>query len=1481
MNKKISLGIIAIILLAGTIYALNGPSFIDTEDAEFGNGTLYYTSISGSGADANVTLNFTTINTFKVYDASGNFTSKIFDTNLTNSTFDRIKWSRALPNSTDVAGYAMDTGANDIGIFYKNGTIGADTSQADLATNIDFTGGLIAYTLPAGLSRSDIVGFAWDDDGSGNIFAFFRNGSVASTGAVASLTSDVSFTSTDSYSIPSGLNASSIIGFAVNTGAAEAAVFFRNKSYVQASSEQPPFAFNSFYAYTIPSDFDINNAIGITYDNGASDIAISFRNGSLVSDTSQSSLSADISFNTLIAGTYTTRLNLTVSTNITLQTRVSNNSISFTPWSNLYNNPDGSESIQDNVGRYIQYKAILKTPDKYTAPYLLNVAVNYTFYDLAEPNITLSSPINYFNATYSNINFSFAVTDNVDTELNCSVYIGSTLNLTNSSTLNGTTAFFRIGSLSENSYAWNVTCMDYAGNINASETRNLTVDFTSPIIKVMNFTPNDTDSVDPNVRLNFTINVTDNNSATNNVVGVKAVIFQYRQSGAGAFANITAALDPTDNLYYANFTPNIADTWFYRVYSEDYLRNNDTTETRSISVQSDKTWKILPSAFNNLGCIFSTKCTAGNLTINNTGEFTLNFGLSSNFGDTSFNETEPFDLSAGEYKVIEINLTAGVTASESNVVITIGPTASDAYPGSQTTGFAFTSSAGGPVFDINIISPPTEVNKSYPGEFYLNVSLKNIGNETAGFTWINWTLPANWLNISRTNLTINFSSISVQEIVYHNITVNVTSSASTGTQRVNVTAASNDSASDSAAASIVVTETSTTTTVTTISDSGGGGGGSSGGGGGGGGGGIIKVPVKPEVIEISKIVDLVSGKDNSFKIDVKNTFEGSVMENLKLQVEGFPKQYISIEPKLIPRLYFGEEASFTVSLSAPSYKESEEHTLKATVTGMVVKTSQLESATATSQTPFVLKNFISLFVHKVSREEVDEKLKEAETLIEEMKMSSFPVNKAMKLLEDANQALGERKYNVAADISSQIKSIRDNAILSHSNIEGLKKRVEDAESNGLRAEETKKLINLALAAFEREDFATALKRANDAKLSLILETEGKINPINFMIEYWRQILAGLAALLGVMNLTKKKLILILIARKVDDLEKEQETINGLMAETQRNYFDHKKISGAEYHQSMYNYEKRISDIWQEISRLKSKRKKIIEISNEIRNMEKERQNVKSMIRDIQESYYNKKSVPRSVYMKREKECQIRETEIEKAIAVLETKLAKREKMHSMVAKESTEKNGMKNKNEEIKNMAKKEKNFPVQKIMMLLKKVFGKGHEENKNLPAIDNRRSIMPLNGERLGHIKNEIIGAQNENGIEHHKKIRDGLLESLNIPKTGNAHEEMENPALSEKLNVPIEKSSNKKISGRKQKHADILASIKSRFGLEKIKSEKAPIENYHENKNMAYSRDLSKDRGILEKHGFIVTPRAISKTVAHKDNILRHLKEVHKNG
>ena len=187
----------------------------------------------------------------------------------------------------------------------------------------------------------------------------------------------------------------------------------------------------------------------------------------------------------------------------------------------------------------------------------------------------------------------------------------------------------------------------------------------------------------------------------------------------------------------------------------------------------------------------------------------------------------------------------------------------------------------------------------------------------------------------------------------------------------------------------------------------------------------------------------------------------------------------------------------------------------------------------------------------------------------------------------------------------------------------------------------------------------------------------------------------------------------------------------------------------------------------------------------------------------------------------------------------------------------------------------------MQKIIMAVEKIFGIfRHEESKSL-VLSSQRSLVPLNVDRLRQIKSRIIGTQNRDSIEGNKKIKDSLLESLNVSKGKNLEKEKESEPFGEELYVPAGSPIKKKISDYKKKNEEIISSIKSQFGLERVNSERILKEDYPENKNKAYFKGGSKDNGAIEMHRLKITPRAISKTVANKDNIIRHLKEVHKHG
>tara|TARA_Y100000310_G_scaffold345846_1_gene471153 strand:- start:45580 stop:46107 length:528 start_codon:yes stop_codon:yes gene_type:complete len=106
---------------------------------------------------------------------------------------------------------------------------------------------------------------------------------------------------------------------------------------------------------------------------------------------------------------------------------------------------------------------------------------------------------------------------------------------------------------------------------------------------------------------------------------------------------------------------------------------------------------------------------------------------------------------------------------------------------------------------------------------------------------------------------------------------------------------------------------------------------------------------------------------------------------------------------------------------------------------------------------------------------------------------------------------------------------------------------------------------------------------------------------------------------------------------------------------------------------MYNYEKRLTEISLSLTRMRSKRVGIIKISNEIKMIEQDDHKVLGQIKSLQDAYFNKRTVPRRVYLKRIKGYKLRRTEIEKAKTILEEKLARKEKLEEYVEQEKRKK----------------------------------------------------------------------------------------------------------------------------------------------------------------------------------------------------------------
>jgi len=772
------------------------------------------------------------------------------------------------------------------------------------------------------------------------------------------------------------------------------------------------------------------------------------------------------------------------------------------------------------------------------------------------------------------------------------------------------------------------------------------------------FPSNNSNYLDPNNQLNFTANITDFHN-------VSTVIFSYKcAAGAGSctpgtdvWNNITMIFNTTTNLYEnSSFTPDVPGIWQYKIWSNDTLGNQNYSNTFNLSIEYDYTWTRSPDDFGAVSCILSGVCTLGNLTINNTGDFTLDFDLSSSYADTSYNITEPFNLAAGEVKIIQVNTTAGVSALQTNIVLTINSTSANANPSALYTNASFVSYAGGAVLFNTLTDYVTGVNQS--DSFNLSGSVKNIGNETAFNTTIFWMVPGTgWTNGSG-NLTQIIGNLTASSTQTSDVLINVSSSVSPGVYTIflNSTCSNNFSGcSDLESFQISVSCSNIdgvcgtgctylddadceqeTITVTS----------------GGGGGSGAKSP-SSIVIEFSKIIEIVRGEEELFEIEIKNSYINSTLKNLTITLEGFLSQYITIFPERINNLEPFESQNFTIKLRIPSYQGYEEFILNATISGTKVDGTVIRN--------YVEKQNIKLIVQEISQNESLLILTQAEEAIVLMKDRGFNTREVEKLLKNAKEKIGQSKNKEAQDLSKRIIEIKEKAFEVDYLINLVKEALRNPRKTNLLTNtitgqavftdsSSETILNLAIAAFERGDYDLAEERAKSVQSLILLGRKG--NFAFFLYLNWHFVAMGilLFSITGIFGYRRYQKFN--ITNKIKDANRENDEIEKLMIVNQKNYYAG-KMGREDFNRISEQHKKRISQIQRLRLNLRNKRVKILKTQDVENDLLSEMKDIEQAIKEIQENYYKKRIISQKEYVFRFKLMNERIADIETERTTLE------------------------------------------------------------------------------------------------------------------------------------------------------------------------------------------------------------------------------------
>jgi hypothetical protein len=534
---------------------------------------------------------------------------------------------------------------------------------------------------------------------------------------------------------------------------------------------------------------------------------------------------------------------------------------------------------------------------------------NFSIGDFTVPNdVTLNAPDDEFNTTVKSLDFNFTVLEDSLDDISCSLRVNNNIEATNATTLNNTLTNFEAINLSDNTFTWNVTCTDQFENENTSASRIFRIDTTHPNFTSLTNTPSSDDDLDPGVNVTAIANVTDD------IMGVDAVILQYRPNTTSTWTNLTMNLNSGDSTFNATFNATEATTYLMRVHANDSLDNANISAEVNFTSINENTWARSPDDLGVTVSDLDENVTIGTLTINNTGDFSRTFSITSDYGETYFNDSvSDVEVAVGGLYHLIVNAsrsTQGVTPIE----LTISADGS-ADPSSLITTANLVVSEDQPVLVSTFTNPNARNLSVTQGDigvvFESELNNTGLGNASNVTFFISIPDSAGWTITSASGDDGNITSVddpfenSTTAGESNKVVVDIPSNAATGDFDVITNSSGvNTSGTDLASLGLIFGDTitvsvgakaavlgATTGSAETTSSPGATGVGSA------TVGGIVSKAGKGETLFTTDSIVIVRGKEDDTPITVKNLFENAVMKNIHLDLEGFLAQYVTIGPQ--------------------------------------------------------------------------------------------------------------------------------------------------------------------------------------------------------------------------------------------------------------------------------------------------------------------------------------------------------------------------------------------------------------------------------------------------------------------------------------------------------------------------------------------------------------------------------------------------------
>jgi hypothetical protein len=362
-------------------------------------------------------------------------------------------------------------------------------------------------------------------------------------------------------------------------------------------------------------------------------------------------------------------------------------------------------------------------------------------------------------------------------------------------------------------------------------------------------------------------------------------------------------------------------------------------------------------------------------------------------------------------------------------------------------------------------------------------------------------------------------------------------------------------------------------------------------------------------------------------------------------------------------LNYGDGLNYALDVHAPPYLVQSDYNITLRIRADVVPLNSKEAGFSRNS----ITEFRTLLfkIHELGLEEATTNLDQAYADVRAMADAGFNVVEINRLLQQAQLALDAENFEGARELSNRINSIKETAFEGRSVIVQVQKLIAKAQSQWLETPQTIDALELAQRAFERGDYTTALERAKNAQLQFVLETKGRINILWFLRTYWWAVLLALAFVLSLLYFVYKKAQILIIGQRLQNLDKEQETIGKLLRETQKKYLEDQLISSSQFDRYKKHYEKRLVKIDKIRIHLRNKRIVIMRTQHALAGLKNEKKQLHELMKKDQHTYLIEGKMGRQEFIEKYEDHKARLAEVEHEETVLEEKLSKKVKQQVM------------------------------------------------------------------------------------------------------------------------------------------------------------------------------------------------------------------------